>query len=102
MTALCKADCLMWLTDLGHRNQQARNTLLRSAIVLGIACCGTAAAAPAPATVATLSELRSLSLEELMNIEVESVSRRPERLAEAASAIQIITAEDIRRSGATS
>ena len=46
--------------------------------------------------------LKKLSVEELMNIEVTSVSRRPERLSDAASAIQVITAEDIRRSGATS
>src|SRR5438552_5565767 len=37
-----------------------------------------------------------------MNIEVTSVSKRPERLFETASAIQVITQEDIRRSGATS
>jgi len=37
-----------------------------------------------------------------MNIEVTSVSGRPEKLSETASGIQVITAEDIRRSGATS
>ncbi len=36
-----------------------------------------------------------------MNIEVTSVSKRPEKLTQTASAIQVITAEDIRRSGAT-
>ena len=36
-----------------------------------------------------------------MNIEVTSVSKRPEKLSEVASAIQVITQEDIRRSGAT-
>ncbi|MGC3981844.1 MAG: TonB-dependent receptor [Steroidobacteraceae bacterium] len=46
--------------------------------------------------------LKKLSVEELLNIEVTSVSKRPERLAETASAIQVITADDIRRSGATS
>jgi len=46
--------------------------------------------------------LKTLSIEQLMNLEVTSVSRRPERLAEAASAIQVITQEDIRRSGASS
>jgi iron complex outermembrane receptor protein len=45
--------------------------------------------------------LKRLSLEELMNVEVTSVSRRPQRLAAAASAIQVVTAEDVRRSGAT-
>ena len=36
-----------------------------------------------------------------MNIEVTSVSKRSEKLSEVASAIQIITNEEIRRSGAT-
>ena len=81
-----------------HRNSRP----LRAAIIFAIAFSPPLHGAPFPASVARLSELRSLSLEELMNVEVISVSRRPERLAEAASAIQIITAEDIRRSGATS
>ncbi|MGA9335452.1 MAG: TonB-dependent receptor [Rudaea sp.] len=37
-----------------------------------------------------------------MNIKVTSVSRRPEKLSKTASAIQVITGEEIRRSGATS
>lgn len=37
-----------------------------------------------------------------MDTEVTSVSRRPEKLQETASAIQVITADEIRRSGATS
>lgn len=48
-----------------------------------------------------ISELKKLSVEELMDIVVTSVSRRPEKLLDAASAIQVITGEDIRRSGAT-
>lgn len=43
-----------------------------------------------------------LSLDELANLEVTSVSRRAESLAEAPASIFLITAEDIRRSGATS
>jgi len=46
--------------------------------------------------------LKKLSLEELMDLEVTSVSKRPEKLSETASAIQVITQEDIRRSGASS
>ncbi|MFH1312486.1 MAG: TonB-dependent receptor [Candidatus Eisenbacteria bacterium] len=46
--------------------------------------------------------LYQLSIEELMEIEVTSVSRRPERLSETAAAVFVITAEDIRRSGFTS
>jgi iron complex outermembrane receptor protein len=46
------------------------------------------------------AEIKKLSLEELMNIEVTSVSKKPEKLSGAASAIQVITAQDIRSSGA--
>jgi len=46
--------------------------------------------------------LKRLSLDELMNVEVMSVSRRPERLFETPSAIQVITQDDIHKSGATS
>ena len=50
----------------------------------------------------SLGALKQLSVEELMNVEVMSVSRRAERLSQTASAIQVITQEDIRRSGASS
>lgn len=46
--------------------------------------------------------LKNLSLEDLMNIEVVSVSKRVEKLAQTASAIQVITRDDIRQSGVTS
>jgi len=46
--------------------------------------------------------LADLSIEELANIPVMSVSKRPERLQDAAAAVFVITAEDIRRSGAAS
>ena len=49
----------------------------------------------------TARALKKLSLEELMDIEVVSVSRSPQKLTEVASAIQVLTNEDIRRSGAT-
>src|SRR5207248_6042873 len=52
--------------------------------------------------VGSASQLKQFSLEELLNLEVTTVSKRPEKLTEAASAIQVITQEDIRRSGATS
>jgi iron complex outermembrane receptor protein len=47
-------------------------------------------------------DLTELSLEQLMNIEVTSVSRRPQKLADAAAAVFVISREDIRRSGVTS
>jgi iron complex outermembrane receptor protein len=48
----------------------------------------------------TWNTLKDLSLEQLMNIEVTSVSKNPEKLENAASAIQVITQQDIRNSGA--
>jgi iron complex outermembrane receptor protein len=59
---------------------------------------GAAAAAPVP----SIRELAELSLEQLANIEVTSVSKKPQPLADAPSSIFVITADDIRRSGATS
>src|SRR5712671_6166857 len=47
------------------------------------------------------SELAGLDLQALMNLEITSVSRRPERLSEAAASIFVITGDEIRRSGAT-
>ncbi|HVR56069.1 MAG TPA: TonB-dependent receptor plug domain-containing protein, partial [Pseudolabrys sp.] len=61
---------------------------------------GAAAATEPP--LASNNALKKLSIEELMNLEVTSVSKRPEKLSETASGIQVITAEDIRRAGATS
>ena len=48
------------------------------------------------------ADLADLSLEELANIEITSVSRRAERLADAPASIYVITGDDIRRSGVTS
>lgn len=47
-----------------------------------------------------LEDLRSLSIEELMQVEVTSVSRRAEPVALAPASIYVISAQDIQRSGA--
>lgn len=57
---------------------------------------------PAIAANVAASDVANLSLEQLGNIIVTSVSRREERLASAAASIYVISADDIRRSGATS
>ncbi len=48
------------------------------------------------------ADLTSLSLQELSNLKVTSVSKRPERGFQAPAAVYVITQEDIHRSGATS
>lgn len=44
-------------------------------------------------------DLSSLSLESLSSIEITSVSRKEQKISDAAGAIYVITSEDIRRSG---
>jgi iron complex outermembrane receptor protein len=62
-----------------------------------LAFAGTALAQPAKAP-----DLADLSLEELANVQVTSVFGRAERLSDAPASIYVISADDIRRSGATS
>jgi iron complex outermembrane receptor protein len=49
----------------------------------------------------TSTDLTTKSLEDLMNVEVTSVSKSEQTLSHTASAIFVISAEDIARSGAT-
>jgi len=55
-----------------------------------------------PDSSVSAAALKKLSIEQLMDLQVTSVSKRPERLSQTASAIQVITQQDIRRSGASS
>jgi iron complex outermembrane receptor protein len=48
-----------------------------------------------------IESLKRMSIEELLNVEITSVSRTEESLAGAAAAVSVVTNEDIRRSGAT-
>jgi iron complex outermembrane recepter protein len=84
--------------------EPSRLIRLTGAIGLGIAAAATPFRADAQ-TVAPetpIEALKQLSVEDLMNIEVTSVSKQPEKLLDAASAIQVITDDDIERSGASS
>ena len=66
--------------------------------------CIVAQAAPtaARAQAAADASLADLSLEELANLQITSVSRRSQRISDAAASVYMITAEAIRRSGASS
>lgn len=67
------------------------------AIVTGIVSGVAIGAEPTQTT-----KLTDLSLEDLLKIEVTSVSKRPQRISDTAAAVSVVTSEDIRRSGATS
>lgn len=51
-------------------------------------------------TEAPRNSLATMSLQDLMNVEVTSVSKTGQKLSQTAAAIYVITQEDIRRSGA--
>jgi iron complex outermembrane receptor protein len=76
-----------------------RSRILAASLLLGVAF---VSFAKADDDTATIEELKQLSFDKLLDIEVTTVSRNPEKLSEAASAIQVITNDDIRRFGATS
>ena len=58
--------------------------------------------ARSPAQTPPARDLTQFSLEDLMNVQVTSVSKKEQKLAKTGAAIFVITQEDIRRSGATS
>ena len=71
-------------------------------LMVGLVCVARPGLAQQPDSTLSAEALKKLSIEQLMNLQVTSVSKRPERLSQTASAIQVITQEDIRRSGASS
>jgi iron complex outermembrane receptor protein len=79
---------------------------MRRTSALSLALAGLAShvlAQPLPPAAATSPrQLADLTLEQLSAIEVTSVSGRAERLQDAAASVFVITAQDIRRSAATS
>ena len=73
-------------------------------LLLAILLSNAALAAFSAAEAAQILSLTDYSLEQLMNVSVEvsSASRKPQKLEDTAAAIQVITRQDIRRSGITS
>ena len=78
-------------------NNDMRPLLSRTAILPAVLTAATVWAEP-PRT--QLADLADLSLEQLTKITVTSASRREETLVEAPASLFVITADDIRRSGA--
>jgi iron complex outermembrane receptor protein len=79
-----------------------RSAMARKISLACFTCCIAAfpAFVSAQTSLPAASELKKLSFEELMNIEVTSVSKAPEKLTEVASAVQVLTRDDIYRSTA--
>jgi iron complex outermembrane receptor protein len=73
---------------------KALRLLAISACTLGFAC--------AQRIGVPTDDLTKIGVDELFNIQVTSVDRKAQRLSRAPAAVFVLTAEDIRRSGATS
>ncbi len=67
-----------------------------ASFLAGVLACGN------PAAVRAAVALADLTIEQLMNIPVTSVSKKETKLSDSAAAISVISAEDIRRLGITS
>src|SRR5689334_4829311 len=63
---------------------------------------GGAYVTPAPAEVRSDVDVYDLTVEQLLDVEVTSVSRRAEPVSQAPASIEVITSDQIRRSGAQS
>jgi len=61
----------------------------------------TAVRADSTADTNSIQSLKRMSLDDLMNVEITSVSKKEEKLSEAPAAVYVLTQEDIHRSGAT-
>lgn len=81
-----------------HTNNLLKYSLYAS-LALGFVSSG-AAAQDGPAS-KPAADLAEASLEDLMNMEISSVSKKKERLSDAAAAVYVITNDDLRRSGVT-
>jgi iron complex outermembrane receptor protein len=82
---------------MNHRRRSSTPTGRIAPLALLLWCLG-----PPTAGAAEREDLTQLSIEELMAVQVVSVARQAQPLLDAATAVFVITAEDIRRSGATS
>jgi iron complex outermembrane recepter protein len=94
--------CLLLLGALLHPGQARAETPVTSALQAAEPAGelpGSALQAPSEAAG---SDYLTLGLEDLMNTTVTSVSRRSQRVSEAAAAVFVISQDDIRRSGVTS
>ena len=85
----------------GHIQPAASSACRWPAITLKAVIVLCTAAALSPAQSPTAKDLALTSLEDLMNIEVTTVSKKEQKLSQVGAAVFVITQEDIRRSGST-
>jgi iron complex outermembrane receptor protein len=79
-----------------------KNSLLRMMLFSGLLIYATSARAQTNADISPAAGLKQMSLEQLMDLDVTSVAKQPEPYGQAPAAIEVITGDEIRRSGASS
>ena len=84
------------------RNTTRRGRITSFLAPLAMAASLSLASVVGPVGAMAESDLAELSLEDLMNTEVTSVSKKAQSKNDAAAAITVITNEDLRRGGFTS
>lgn len=79
-------------------NERCAHNRQRAVLAVFMLCLSSMAVGQPDST----GELKQLSLEELMDIQVTSVARHSESILQAPASVQVITQDEIRRSGVTS
>ena len=82
--------------SLGFAQNMSSEHAIRYAMITALLALASSAGAQ------STRDLADLSIEELSQVEIMSVSKRPEPLREAPGAVYVITGDDIRRTGVTS
>src|SRR6266576_2538618 len=90
------------LNMLFHRNNKSGPVRSAGRILLAGFLAGVLAGSTVAQTSRSVPDVTAVSLEDLWNMQVTSVSKRTQKVADAAAAFVVITQGDIRRSGATS
>ncbi len=82
--------------------QPVRSPMMLTMLALGLASggAGVAAGNESETNAGTAALLKLMSVEDLMNVTVTSVSKKSERLNQVPAAVSVISGDDIRRSGA--
>jgi iron complex outermembrane recepter protein len=85
----------------GSRIETSEHAVTNLRLTTCLLCAAVAAPLAAQARDLGPQALAEMSLEDLSSVEITSVSRRPESLSGAMASIFVISADDLRRSGAT-
>src|SRR5512143_779819 len=91
-----------WRRRSLRAEKRGRVKVRTTRVVLVILVCGWCASGARVHAQTGTQDLKRMSLEDLLQVEVTTVSRRPEPTDQVPAAVFVITQDDIRRAGARS